>query len=118
METKIPIKSMAHNNMKRFSAWSGLSPKSIALMKSLYELNLHNVRREIHLGYRHEMNQMDHHTTKKDLLTRYENDLAKRVETRSEYDTLSYPYYIKNLLEDLVLIKRYEMLSQTHLSYS
>ena len=111
----MPIKSILSSNMKRFSAWSGLSPKSIALMKSLYDLNLHNVRREIHLGHRYEMNQMDT-TQKQDVLTRYEQQLSKRVDARSEYDALPYPLYIKNLLEDLVIIKRYELLQP--LSYS
>ena len=114
METKIPIKSMAHNNMIRFSAWNGLSPKSIALMKSLYELNLHNVRREIHLGHRHELNQIKRNEyTKEDRITSYKNDLSKRHDTRSTYETLPYPLYIMNLLKDLVLIKRYELL-QSH----
>ena len=116
METKMPIKSILSSNMKIFSAWNGLSPKSIALIKSLYDLNLHNVRREIHFGHRHEVNQMDT-TQNQDVLTSYEQQLVKRFDTRSEYDALPYQLYIKNLLEDLVLIKRYELL-QSHLLHS
>ena len=97
--------------MRIFSVWNGLSPKSISLMKTLYELNVHQIRREIHLGHVYEMDRLKKgFVRKEDLLHTYEDSISTRIDVRLTYDRLAYPLYLNSMLEDMVLIKRYQMM--------